>query len=386
MNRQDRGPYILAAGAGVQLLTGIPSAWGVFQRPVMQGYGLSRGQAMLAFALLVAAYGVGCAAGGLLQDRRGPRRAGLWGTALLAGAFLAAALAPPGNAVLFLLVYSLPAGLGSAFLAPAVLACAQKWYRDRKGWATGVTGVAMGLSGAFFYAVRPGRGRTLGHPRLFCGAGAAHAAGLRRRGGSFAGPARLQPGGAPGAGAGLPADAAHPAVQTLRGGGGAQRAAGAAVQPRDPGHRRRPRPAGTGGAFLRGTGVGGQRRRAAAVPGGQRYVRAANRCCTPSIWVWPPGRRGLPLQAAGGCWASYALLTFFYSGGAAVQPAWNTDLFGLRHAGVNYGFLALGMSGGSLLSYIGSQALPLGARHWLAGGCALAGLLCAVLVKPLPKP
>src|SRR5699024_10939092 len=96
------------------------------------------------------AYGVGCAAGGLLQDRRGPRCAGLWGTALLAGAFLAAALAPPGNAVLFLLVYSLPAGLGSAFLAPAVLACAQKWYRDRKGWATGVTGVAMGLSGAFF--------------------------------------------------------------------------------------------------------------------------------------------------------------------------------------------------------------------------------------------
>ena len=29
--------------------------------------------------------GWGCAAGGLLQDRRGPRRAGLWGTALLAG-------------------------------------------------------------------------------------------------------------------------------------------------------------------------------------------------------------------------------------------------------------------------------------------------------------
>ena len=64
MAKQNRGPYILAAGAGVQLLTGIPAAWGVFQRPVMQGYGFSRGQAMLAFALLVAAYGAGCAAGG----------------------------------------------------------------------------------------------------------------------------------------------------------------------------------------------------------------------------------------------------------------------------------------------------------------------------------
>ena len=95
--------------------------------------------------------------------------------------------------------------------------------------------------------------------------------------------------------------------------------------------------------------------------------------------------------AAGSAWfafaregwvlASYALLTFFYSGGAAVQPALNTDLFGLRHAGVNYGFIALGMSAGSLLSYLGSQALPLSARHWLAGGCALAGVILCTSCK-----
>ena len=53
--KQNRGPYILAAGAAAQLLTGIPAAWGVFQQPVMQGYGFSRGQAMLGFAVLVAA-------------------------------------------------------------------------------------------------------------------------------------------------------------------------------------------------------------------------------------------------------------------------------------------------------------------------------------------
>ena len=61
----------------------------------------------------------------------------------------------------------------------------------------------------------------------------------------------------------------------------------------------------------------------------------------------------------------------------------NTDLFGLPHAGVNYGFIALGMSGGSILSYIGAQALPLAARHWLAGICAAAGLICVSLVKPV---
>ena len=128
---QNRGPYILAAGAAAQLLTGIPAAWGVFQQPVMQGYGFSRGQAMLAFAVLVAAYGVGCARGGLLQDAHGPRFAGLWGPALLAGGFFAA-----------------------------------------------------------FYAVCDRCGRCLGHPRLLCGPGSRDAGNLRRGSADFARPAR----------------------------------------------------------------------------------------------------------------------------------------------------------------------------------------------------
>jgi len=61
---------------------------------------------------------------------------------------------------------------------------------------------------------------------------------------------------------------------------------------------------------------------------------------------------------AGQWWvlAAYAVLTFFYSGGAAVQPSFNTDLFGLPHAGVNYGFIALGMSGGSIVPKQGREA------------------------------
>ena len=85
MPKQNGNPKILAAGAAVQLLTGIPAAWGVFQKPVMAQYGFSRGQAMLSFAILVAGYGIGCAIGGFVQDQHGPRYAALWGTALLGG-------------------------------------------------------------------------------------------------------------------------------------------------------------------------------------------------------------------------------------------------------------------------------------------------------------
>ncbi len=140
---------ILAAGAAIQVLTGLPAAWGVFQQPVMEEYGLSEQGAGYAFGILIAAFGVGCVLGGFLQDRHGPRCAGLWGTALLCGGFFAAAFLPPGSAEAFFLAFSIPAGLGTAFLYPSIQSCAQKWYADRKGLATGVIGGAVGLSGAF---------------------------------------------------------------------------------------------------------------------------------------------------------------------------------------------------------------------------------------------
>ena len=64
---------ILAAGAAIQVLTGLPAAWGGLQQPVMEEYGLSEQGAGYAVALLIAAFGVGCGLGGFLQDKKGPR-------------------------------------------------------------------------------------------------------------------------------------------------------------------------------------------------------------------------------------------------------------------------------------------------------------------------
>ena len=93
---------ILAAGAAIQVLTGLPAAWGVFQQPVMEEYGLSEQGAGYAFALLIAAFGVGCVLGGFLQDKKGPRCAALWGTALLCGGVMPSRMSrmmPPPTAV-----------------------------------------------------------------------------------------------------------------------------------------------------------------------------------------------------------------------------------------------------------------------------------------------
>ena len=384
---------ILAAGAAIQVLTGLPAAWGVFQQPVMEEYGLSEQGAGYVFGILIAAFGVGCVLGGFLQDRRGPRCAGLWGTALLCGGFFAAGLLPPGSAAAFFLAFSIPAGLGTAFLYPSIQSCAQKWYADRKGLATGVIGGAVGLSGAFLTVfVRTAvRGFWV--------------------------------------------------VQGIR---GAFWALGAVTLPvclvgslllQDPpqtGQTQKPQENGKNTIDL----APQQMLRT------KQYWLCAGAVCfsTPAVLLFSPiilklgMERGLEEQAAlwsvvlgsvgsaagrllmpllsdrigrrptdmllfavsaglsagfafaqgWGVVACYAGLTFCYSALAAVLPALSTDLFGFPHAGVNYGFLALGQSVGSLAFPFAANffGLEVG-RHWMAVAAAGAGFACIRALRPV---
>ena len=139
---------ILAAGAAIQVLTGVPAAWGVFQSGVCEGYSLSQENAAMIFSLTICFFGIGCILGGLLQDKKGPRTAGLAGAVLLAAGFCGAGFIPGENPWFFYGLFSMPVGLGCAFLYPSVMSCAQKWYADRKGLATGIIGGAVGASGA----------------------------------------------------------------------------------------------------------------------------------------------------------------------------------------------------------------------------------------------
>lgn len=383
---------ILAAGAVIQILTGLPAAWGVFQQPVMAEYGLSEWGASLCFGVLIAAYGVGCVLGGFLQDKCGPRCAALWGTGLLCGGFFAAAVLPAEAGGWFWAVFSVPAGLGTAFLYPSIQSCAQKWYRGRKGLATGVIGGAVGLSGAFLtFFVRTalrGFGPVQGIRGAFWALGALT----------------------------LPVCLVGSALLTDPPEGAAQPAAAPSGPDLAPRQMLKTR---------------------------QYWLCAGAVCCsTPAVLLFSPiivrlgTERGLTEDAA--LWAIvlgsvgsaagrllmpmlsdkigrrptdlilfaasfalsigfafaqgwavvavYAGLTFCYSALAAVLPALSTDLFGLPHAGVNYGFLALGQSVGSLTFPTLAKALSLEAgRHVLAAAGAAAGFAAMWLLPQKNK-
>ena len=384
---------ILAAGAAIQVLTGLPAAWGVFQQPVMEEYGLSEQGAGYAFGILIAAFGVGCVLGGFLQDRHGPRCAGLWGTALLCGGFFAAGLLPPGSAWAFFLAFSIPAGLGTAFLYPSIQSCAQKWYADRKGLATGVIGGAVGLSGAFLTVFV--RTAVRGFWVVQGIRGAFWALGVVTLPVCLVGSLLLQ-------------------------------------DPPQTGQTQKSQENGKNTIDL----APQQMLRT------KQYWLCAGAVCfsTPAVLLFSPiilklgMERGLEEQAAlwsvvlgsvgsaagrllmpllsdrigrrptdmllfavsaglsagfafaqgWGVVACYAGLTFCYSALAAVLPALSTDLFGFPHAGVNYGFLALGQSVGSLAFPFAANffGLEVG-RHWMAVAAAGAGFACIRALRPV---
>ena len=286
---------------------------------------------------------------------------------------------------------------GECFLYPSIQSCAQKWYKGRKGLATGVIGGAVGLSGAFLTVFVRTALRGFGPVQ-----------GIR---GAFWALGALT----------LPVCLVGSALLT------------------DP-PPEKPQPS--------------QQEKAKAVPpldlsprqmlGTRQYWLCAGAVCfsTPAVLLFSPiilklgmergldesaalwavvlgsvgsaagrllmpllsdkiGRRptdlilfgvSLGLSAAflfARGWAVvavYAGLTFCYSALAAVLPALSTDLFGLPHAGVNYGFLALGQSVGSLLfpciaDFWGFEQ----GRHILAIVGAAAGFACIWAVTPVRR-
>ena len=382
---------ILAGGALIQILTGIPAAWSVFRAPVMAEYALSATDAEHIFSLLLASFGAGCLPGGLIQDRRGPRAAGLAGTALLGIGFWAAGAIPAGAAGLFCLGFSIPVGLGCAFLTPAVLTCAQKWYPDRKGLATGVIGGAVGASGLVLTVLVRFFTARWGIRRCF-----------RLLGGILV----------PVCGAGSLILCLPPAPKQ---------------RPQDQGRLRHSSPPDVTPRQMLHT---------------RQFWLVAGALCllTPTVQLFSPlllelaqqrglderaallcvplgsvgsaaGRLGMPLLSdragrrttglllfgalaglsigfrfAAGWWVItvYCLLCFCYAGAAALMPSLCSDLFGLTHAGLNYGVLNLGMSAGSLAFPLLAHTLGLEAgRHWLAAASAALGFACLLALRPL---
>lgn len=126
---------------------GIVYLWSVFQQPVVDYYGWSVSSVTMVSSAIIFVYVVGSLIGGVLNDRKGPRFSIVLGSILFCGGLLLSSFLTPAMPVWSIyLTYGVVAGLGVGLVYSAALNVIQKWYPHRRGFATGISVCAFGLS------------------------------------------------------------------------------------------------------------------------------------------------------------------------------------------------------------------------------------------------
>ncbi|MGI6168528.1 MAG: OFA family MFS transporter [Christensenellales bacterium] len=141
---------VLAAGMAVQLCTGIIYMWSVFQKFLVEQRGLDAAQVTFVFSVMLAMFVVGIVVGGRIQDKRGPRIVVFFGSLLFGVGMFLTSFVFDASPVFIYLFYGVMAGFGVGAAYNTSISCAQKWFMDKRGFATGMIVCAFGFSVVIF--------------------------------------------------------------------------------------------------------------------------------------------------------------------------------------------------------------------------------------------
>jgi MFS transporter, OFA family, oxalate/formate antiporter len=153
ITENKQGLKVLIMGSILQLFLGIIYVWSVFVIPVKDFYGWSVDSVKLTSSFMLCFFVIGILTGGKLQTKIGVKITTLIGGLMVAVGMLATALIPSGGrAPVFLiyLFYGIIGGFGVGAGYNANISCAQKWFPKNRGFATGISVCAFGLSTVIF--------------------------------------------------------------------------------------------------------------------------------------------------------------------------------------------------------------------------------------------
>lgn len=151
MEKKHNRVIPVIAAISIQLCLGTAYIWSVFQAGIAESlFAGNNANAALTFSILLAVLSVGSTIGGKLQDKIGPRKTVMIGGGILAAGFFLASFASVAMPWILWVTYGVLGGLGMGFIYSTTIACAQKWYPDKRGLITGVIVSALGFGGVVF--------------------------------------------------------------------------------------------------------------------------------------------------------------------------------------------------------------------------------------------
>jgi len=158
---------ILTAGMIIQFCAGIIYGWSVFRGPVAAHLNWDAGSAALTSSVMLAMFVIGIILGGWAQDKLGPMKVTLAGSILIGMGMACTALITGDFPWLVYITYSGIAGLGVGTVYMSTIAAVQKWFPDRRGFASGMIVCAFGFSLVIFAPLAKFMLSGLGVPNTF---------------------------------------------------------------------------------------------------------------------------------------------------------------------------------------------------------------------------
>ncbi len=148
--RLPRGAY-LGVGLGMNLLLGTAYSWSVFRAALIDEFGNQGADAftaLLPFAAAMAMFSVGMVFAGRAVDRYGPRKVAVVGVLVFGAGYMLCSLfdRSPWPIPTLTVLYGGLVGLGTGFGYNPTITTAVRWFPVRKGLASGIVVMGVGLS------------------------------------------------------------------------------------------------------------------------------------------------------------------------------------------------------------------------------------------------
>ena len=158
---------VLTMGMLIQFCAGIIYMWSVFKGPVSAHLNWDEKAASLTSSVMLAMFVLGIISGGRVQDKIGPMWATLIGSVMIGAGMMCTALIGTDAPQLVYLTYGIIGGLGVGTVYTSTIAAVQKWFPDRRGFASGMIVSAFGLSLVVFAPLAKSMLVSLGVPSTF---------------------------------------------------------------------------------------------------------------------------------------------------------------------------------------------------------------------------
>ena len=158
---------ILICGIICCLILGFCYMYSIIQPYVMDYFSVESAEAAFPYTIFLAIFVLGNYVGGVMQKKMSIKKILLIGYLCMAAGVLATGFLPSGSFKMMWITYGGLLGIGDGMVYNVIVAMMQKWFPDKKGFATGLVLAALGISATILSPLCSGWLKAYGFSKTF---------------------------------------------------------------------------------------------------------------------------------------------------------------------------------------------------------------------------